>query len=71
MLLLLISRVQHRCEDWAGKHLSPVDRVVLSNTVLNAILMLYMQTFLLPAWVTKTLTTITRKFIWRGSPTNS
>jgi hypothetical protein len=42
-------------------------RWVLANSVLNAIPLHYMQTFLLPKWVLWQLTQITRRFLWRGN----
>jgi Reverse transcriptase (RNA-dependent DNA polymerase) len=54
--LPLISRVQQRHEGWAGKHLSPAGRAILTYAVLNAMSMHYMQAFLLPSWVTQTIT---------------
>jgi Reverse transcriptase (RNA-dependent DNA polymerase) len=46
--LPLINNVQKRYKGFRGKHLSRVGRTVLANTVLNAIPLHYMQTFLLP-----------------------
>jgi hypothetical protein len=45
--LPLISRVQHRFEGWADKHLSPTGKV-LTKLVLTSLPVHYMQAFLLP-----------------------
>jgi hypothetical protein len=44
----LVSNVQHRYDGWAGKQLSPVGRLTLTKSVLNAMPLHYMQAFLLP-----------------------
>jgi hypothetical protein len=45
-------------------------RTILTNYVLNAIPMHYMQDLLLPKWVIKEITQITPRFLWRGQKTN-
>jgi hypothetical protein len=65
--LPLISCVQHRYDEWAGKQLFPAGRLILTKSVLNAMPLHYMQAFLLPAWVTKIITQITRRFLWKGT----
>jgi hypothetical protein len=61
----LITTIQKTQEGWVGAHLSQAGRVVLTNTILNVMPLNYMQVFLLPTWVIKTLTKITRRFLWR------
>jgi Reverse transcriptase (RNA-dependent DNA polymerase) len=46
--LPLITSVQRRYEGWKGKHLSMAGRSILTNSVLNAVPLHYMQTLLLP-----------------------
>jgi hypothetical protein len=61
--LPLINNVQARCHDFANNRLSVAGRVVLTNSILNALPLHYMQTFLLPKWVTKTIQSITRIYL--------
>jgi hypothetical protein len=65
--LPLISNVQGRCQGFANNHLSVVGRVVLTNSILNALPLHYMQAFLLPKGVTKTIQSITRRYLWQGT----
>jgi Reverse transcriptase (RNA-dependent DNA polymerase) len=65
--LPLITSVQRRCEGLKGKNLSMAGRAVLTNSVLNVVPLHYMQALLLPKWVTKQFTKITKRFLWRGT----
>jgi hypothetical protein len=64
--LPLVSNVQHRYDGRAGKQLSPAGRLILSKSVLNAMTLHYMQAFLMPAWIIRTIEQITRRFLWKG-----
>jgi hypothetical protein len=50
-----------------GKHLFSAGRAFMVNAVLNTMPLHYMQGFMLPKWIIKTLTKIIRKFLWRGT----
>jgi hypothetical protein len=65
--LPLIGNVQERCQGFANNYLSIVGRVVLTNSILNALSLHYMHVFLLPKWVTKTIRSITRRYLYRGT----
>jgi hypothetical protein len=65
--LPLITNVHRRCEGLKGKNLSMAGRVVLTNSVLNVVLLHYMQALLLLKWITKQIIKIMRRFLWRGT----
>jgi Reverse transcriptase (RNA-dependent DNA polymerase)/zinc-binding in reverse transcriptase len=67
----LVSTVQNRLQGWKGKPLSMAGRLVLLNAVINALLIYYMQVFLLPTSIIDQVTRITRIFLWRGHKTFS
>lgn len=65
--MTLINMVHYRLAGWKGGFLSLAGRKILINSVINAMPMYYMQAFLLPTWVIKSIEKIKRSFLWRGN----
>jgi hypothetical protein len=65
--LPLLANVQRRCEGFKGKNLSMAGRLILANSILNAVPLHYMQAFILPKCIIKQITNTTRRFLWRGN----
>jgi Reverse transcriptase (RNA-dependent DNA polymerase) len=69
--LPLLTNIKRRYEGFKGKKMSMAERSVLTNSMLNAVPLHYMQVFLLPKWVIKQITITTRRFLWRGTKDTS
>jgi hypothetical protein len=62
----LVEHVNKRLNSWANKFLSFGGRVVLLNSVLNAIPILYLSFMRMPVKVWRRLVRIQREFLWGG-----
>jgi hypothetical protein len=62
----LISYLKRRLSSWGKKHISLGGRIVLINSVLNAIPIFYMSYLKMPVQVIKAVTRIQRVFLWGG-----
>jgi zinc-binding in reverse transcriptase len=63
----LITSVQKRCKGWPNGRLLVSGGHVLSDSVLNALPLHYMQVFILPSRVIAKIQKITRRYLWRGT----
>jgi hypothetical protein len=62
----LVDYLKKRLSSWGKKHISLGGRIVLINSVLNAIPIFYMSFLKMPVQVVKVVTRIQREFLWGG-----
>jgi hypothetical protein len=62
----LIEHLRRRLRSWGNKHVSLGGRIVLINSVLNAIPIFYLSFMKIPATVLKKIVRIQREFLWGG-----
>jgi hypothetical protein len=62
----LLATLRHRLGSWGNKFVSLGGRIVLLNTVLNAIPIFYLSFFKIPILVWKKVRRIQREFLWCG-----
>lgn len=63
----LIERLESKLEGWKSKLISRGGRLLLMNSVLSAVPIYFMGSFLLPKWVIKRIDMIRRSFLWGQS----
>jgi hypothetical protein len=62
----LIEHIRKRLRSWGNRHVSLGGRIVLINSVLNAIPIFYLSFMKIPASVVKKIVRIQRDFLWGG-----
>jgi hypothetical protein len=62
----LIVQLRRRLRSWGNRYVSLGGRIVLLNSVLNAIPIFYLSFLKLPAVVLKEIIRIQREFLWGG-----
>ena len=60
----IIEKVERRLSGWTASYLSLAGRIVLAQSVLQAILIYVMQTIKLPSGVHDRIDRVCRRFIW-------
>lgn len=65
----LIEKLESKFEGWKGRLISRGGHLQLVNSVLSAIPIYFMSSFLLPKWVIKRLDRIRRRFLWGQNET--
>lgn len=63
----LLDQLSNKLFSWGNKHLSLGGRIVLLNSVLNAIPIFYLSFFKMPVGVVKKVVRIQREFLWGGT----
>lgn len=63
----LLDKFSKKLFSWGNRYLSLGGRIVLCNSVLNAIPIFYLSFFKLPVCVAKKIVRIQREFLWGGT----
>jgi hypothetical protein len=71
LFLPLLTSLQQKLASWKGSMLSKGGRLILVNSVLNALPIYFMQAFLLPAWLIKHIERTKMRFFWKGDTTQT
>jgi hypothetical protein len=69
LYLPLLASLQHKLASWKGSMLSKGGRLILINSVLNALPIYFMQAFILPSWFIKHVERTKMRFFWKGQTT--
>jgi hypothetical protein len=64
--LPMLEKLRNRLDSWGNKYVSLGGRIVLLNSVLNAIPIFFLSYLKMPAKVVKLVTRIQREFLWGG-----
>jgi hypothetical protein len=62
----MLDQLKKRLNSWGNKYVSLGGRIVLLNSVLNAIPIFYLSFLKIPVKVLKMVTRIQREFLWGG-----
>jgi hypothetical protein len=62
----LLEKISKKLFSWGNRYLSLGGRIILLNSVLNAVPIFYLSFFKMPACVAKKIVRIQRKFLWGG-----
>lgn len=63
----MLDKLRNRLNSWGSKYVSLGGRIVLLNSVLNAIPIFFLSYLKMPAKVVKLVTRIQREFLWGGT----
>jgi hypothetical protein len=62
----IVNKLQDRLNNWNFRSLNPTGKLILTNLVLQAILMFMMSVFPAPKGILQKIKTIQREFLWCG-----
>ena len=63
----VLSTIRAKLSRWKGKFLSMAGRICLIKSVLNSLPLYYMSVFTMPKGIAKSISSINRCFLWKGS----